>query len=996
MRRVQQNVALRASAAVATRAATFAPDQKASVWSIVSKNTTYSTDFLKATLEEYQNLNFEARYAERYDPAEAAEHVLAYICGKSDAVEGKKFRFHRETPDGGLYFSEAAHEEQLLTIKRIEDRIASRTAECQAKRGISIRSYHSDNNVVLYILEFSEFVPCGGDVCGDLEAVATKGFQFTRNFLTKRSSDVSERYGRVLAKLKDSIMPVSEVTFKGDVAVLTAGYSETRGGTYLGELSVIIQSIPGASVVKKFAETFSNGSHVYTFYVKGATAEQLNSAASQIGLLPHRPHNPISDLYRNRVFTAQELMFANALVIFGFYFTPPKVTEDFRQLRTKLAADQASLSRLKNLRNELVQDVMSERYLGEVVTANATLVKEIFRLFAADDKAALEALEAKTLKELEKDGNRHIIKTFFLFPKVVAKTNFFKEEKAAVAFRLDPSFLSGYDWPRVPHGVFLFIGPQWRGFHIRFTDIARGGVRMIISQSRNAYLANKTSLFQENYNLAYTQLLKNKDIPEGGSKGTILVSTRTGAGFSNESRVRFFKQYVDAMLDVILPNQPQVRDNLKQEEIIFLGPDENTAGEFPKIGALHGKGRGYLWWKSFTTGKDPELGGIPHDEYGMTTESVRVMVNGVYEKLGLNQSVLTKLQTGGPDGDLGSNEIFQSGEIYHAMVDGSGVLYDPMGINREELTRLAKARVMVKEFNTQLLSKQGYFVPAKEGINQQLPNGTTVTNGVDFRNNFHFNISTDVFIPCGGRPRSVTLKNVHQFLLGVETTGEEMLSGRLGDLSKSGKLRYKYIVEGANLFISQDARLALEAVGVVLIKDAAANKGGVTSSSFEVLTGLALSDAEHAQLMSARSKHDAPQFYKDIVNDIIAKIRSNARREFDAIWRERVQNPTKPTTVAIDELSRKIVDIRALIYNSDLFEDKVFVRYVFDKYVPKTLMNKVGMDTFLQRVPQNYQKAIFSIFIASDYVYTSGAHANEFDFYQYMHKQHDLAVKANK
>ena len=31
-------------------------------------------------------------------------------------------------------------------------------------------------------------------------------------------------------------------------------------------------------------------------------------------------------------------------------------------------------------------------------------------------------------------------------------------------------------------------------------------------------------LFDENYNLASTQSLKNKDIPEGGAKGTILPS----------------------------------------------------------------------------------------------------------------------------------------------------------------------------------------------------------------------------------------------------------------------------------------------------------------------------------------------------------------------------------------------------------------------------------------------------------------------------------------
>ena len=47
-------------------------------------------------------------------------------------------------------------------------------------------------------------------------------------------------------------------------------------------------------------------------------------------------------------------------------------------------------------------------------------------------------------------------------------------------------------------------------------------------------------------------------------------------------------------------------------------------------------------------------------------------------------------------------------------------------------------------------------------------------------------------------------------------------------------LGYLRIV-GANLFFTQAARLALEKEGVILFKDASANKGGVTSSSLEVI-----------------------------------------------------------------------------------------------------------------------------------------------------------------
>jgi glutamate dehydrogenase len=39
--------------------------------------------------------------------------------------------------------------------------------------------------------------------------------------------------------------------------------------------------------------------------------------------------------------------------------------------------------------------------------------------------------------------------------------------------------------------------------------------------------------------------------------------------------------------------------------------------------------------------------------------------------------------TGGPDGDLGSNEILMGNEKLLGLIDGSGVLFDPNGIDRE-------------------------------------------------------------------------------------------------------------------------------------------------------------------------------------------------------------------------------------------------------------------------------------------------------------------------
>ncbi len=86
--------------------------------------------------------------------------------------------------------------------------------------------------------------------------------------------------------------------------------------------------------------------------------------------------------------------------------------------------------------------------------------------------------------------------------------------------------------------------------------------------------------------------------------------------------------------------------------------------------AIYAKKKEYKYWRAFTTGKPNSLGGIPHDTYGMTTRSVHRYVLGCIRKLGLDESKCSKIQTGGPDGDLGSNEILISHDKTIGIVDG--------------------------------------------------------------------------------------------------------------------------------------------------------------------------------------------------------------------------------------------------------------------------------------------------------------------------------------
>lgn len=77
----------------------------------------------------------------------------------------------------------------------------------------------------------------------------------------------------------------------------------------------------------------------------------------------------------------------------------------------------------------------------------------------------------------------------------------------------------------VPFGVFFVHGRRFNGFHCRFRDIARGGMRIVTPQTSEQVAIEAGRQFDECYALAYAQQLKNKDIPEGGSKAVLLVDT---------------------------------------------------------------------------------------------------------------------------------------------------------------------------------------------------------------------------------------------------------------------------------------------------------------------------------------------------------------------------------------------------------------------------------------------------------------------------------------
>nr|KIR83237.1 glutamate dehydrogenase [Cryptococcus tetragattii IND107] len=819
-------------------------------------------------------------------------------------------------------------------------------------------------------------------------------------FLEKASENTLEVYQRVMNEAERRHGPVIEMFEVEDSRErrLVIGYK--NGGTrkFFSALSDLYHFY-GLYSARKYVEQFSNGISIISMYlnpVPNTRAPPIEHSIHQVvreaSLLYVLPDNPFFSVTENEDtnHAVQEATYAYVGWIFAQHFCN-RLGQAYIALKDALDESNPDHAEVLNkIKTRFREETFTRESIREVIQNHPGLVRMLYINFAmthypvADEASQLTPTlsfqRLKTEQPLSDEdlhalirktaANQHavqILEALLIFNRQVIKCNFYQPTKVALSFRLNPSFLPEVEYPKAPFGMFFIVGAEFRGFHVRFRDVARGGIRIIRSRGKENYDSNVKTLFDENYALAATQNLKNKDIPEGGAKGTILPVL--GANIQH-----CFEKYVDSIIDLLIPGKtPGIKgkivdvSNRPDPEILFFGPDENTA-DLMDWAAEHARARNAPWWKSFTTGKSAEkLGGIPHDTYGMTSTSVRQYIVGVLKAHGLNEKDVTKFQTGGPDGDLGSNEILMSKDKTVAIIDGSGVLYDPAGLDRSELVRLARARSPISAFDSAKLGEGGYKVLVDDK-DYRLPTGEVIPDGTSFRNTFHFRVKADLFVPCGGRPEAVNISNVNQLV------------------DSEGKPHFKYVVEGANLFFTQQARLWLEKKGVVLFKDSSTNKGGVTSSSLEVLAGLGLNDEEYIDLMIFKDGKPSA-FYQNYVKDIQQKICENAAQEYTCITKEWLRNKgTKARTTISDQLSSTLNQLQAELEQSDLYENVGSRKNVLNKAFPKTLVDKVGLETLMQRLPEQYQRATWSAWVSSHYIYECGMTASNVDFFHFFSK----------
>jgi glutamate dehydrogenase len=750
-------------------------------------------------------------------------------------------------------------------------------------------------------------------------------------------------------------------------------------------------------VRRSYTLTISTGAHPYflgTFYVVQRGGGALDRNSDLFRRLRRELYNTQIlttgiETYRqfvlNRLLTGEEGSLANAFI--GFCHTnlahnqPHRFTlEDV--IRAFLSQPEMTLrlTRLFELRFD--PDVPDRD--REPAYRNAL------------EEARREVEEYNTGHKQLDDFRRTVFRTALSFVVRTLKTNFFVPEKHALSFRLDPAYLSdlGPEFtsdlpPERPFRVTYFFGRNGLGYHIGFSDIARGGWRTIFTKTRDDYVTVANTLFRENYVLAHTQHLKNKDIYEGGSKMVVVINAPDLQTPERMNQRLYKVQYAfaNAFLDIFVTSDgkakdPRVVDYYGEDEPIELGPDENMHDSMIETIAELSVRRGYLLGIGIMSSKKV---GINHKEYGVTSTGVVKFAEIAMREAGIDirRDAFSVKLTGGPNGDVAGNAMrILLGKCprvaIRLVLDGTGVACDPKGLDRGELSRILLSGD-VDAFRPEKLNPGAFLLYRNqrrtEGLRELYRRADRTEGGVaqswvtmdEFHKEFDglpFSVPADLFIPAGGRPETIDRGNWNRFF------------------GEGGKPTARVIVEGANSFITPEAREELQKRGVVVLRDASANKCGVISSSYEIIANLLMTEKE---FLANKEEY---------VGDVLAILERRAADEAELIFRRKRENSVLSFTGISDAISVEINRHYARLF--DYFQARPELplsppyRKALLAHLPRFLRERAKYRMRLSKLPVKYRSAILASEVASTIVYRGGFETNfEADLKSYLGKMFD-------
>jgi glutamate dehydrogenase len=530
----------------------------------------------------------------------------------------------------------------------------------------------------------------------------------------------------------------------------------------------------------------------------------------------------------------------------------------------------------------------SQDYIAQVLRSNQVITRQLIRLFESKfdpDRGAGEAERSEALAEeiggaldevasLDED---RILRAYLGLVVATERTNYFRvdpqsDERAPyLVFKLDAAMVPDLPAPRPKFELFVY-SPRFEGVHLRFANVARGGLRW--SDRREDF---RTEIL----GLAKAQEVKNSVIVPSGAKGGFvckqLPDPADREAYAGEV-LACYRMFISAMLDVT--------DNLKAGQVIPPDRVVRHDGDDPYLVVAADKGtatfsdtaneialrRGFWLGDAFASGGSA---GYDHKKMGITARGAWESVRFHFQSLGIDATTsdFTVAGIGDMSGDVFGNGMLLSEHIKlvaafdhrHVFVDPDP---DPAASFAERYRLFHLPRSSWADYDSALISAGGGVWPRSAK-------------------------SVPVSPQCRaalGLDETVTALSPDQLISAVLAAPVDLLwNGGIGTYVKSSaqphsdagdrsndavridaaQLHAKVVGEGGNLGLTQEARIEYSLGGGLVNTDFIDNSAGVDTSDHEVNIKILLDEAVRDGELTVAGRDELLQAMTDEVGELV-------------------------------------------------------------------------------------------------------------------------------
>ncbi|WP_288374848.1 NAD-glutamate dehydrogenase [uncultured Pseudomonas sp.] len=538
-------------------------------------------------------------------------------------------------------------------------------------------------------------------------------------------------------------------------------------------------------------------------------------------------------------------------------------------------------------------------YIASTLNNHTDIARELTRLFKTrfylarklgqddlDDKQQrLEQAILTALDDVQVLNEDRILRRYLDLIKATLRTNFYQpdaagQNKSYFSFKFNPRLIPELPKPVPKFEIFVY-SPRVEGVHLRFGNVARGGLR---------WSDREEDFRTEVLGLVKAQQVKNSVIVPVGAKGGFLPRRLPLGGGRDEiaaEGIACYRIFISGLLDItdnlkdggVVPPANVVRHD-DDDPYLVVAADKGTA-TFSDI--ANGIANDYGFWlgDAFASGGSA---GYDHKGMGITARGAWVGVQRHFRERGINvqEDPITVVGIGDMAGDVFGNGLLMSDKLQlvaafnhlHIFVDPNP---DPATSFAERKRLFELPRSAWTDYNSAIMSEGGGIFPrsAKSiAISPQMKERFAIeADRLTPTELLHAMLQAPVdLLWNGGIGTYVKASSESHADVGDKANDALRVNGN--------ELRCKVVGEGGNLGMTQLGRVEFGLHGGATNTDFIDNAGGVDCSDHEVNIKILLNEVVQAGDMTEKQRN---QLLGSMTEEVSSLVLGNNYKQTQAL-----------------------------------------------------------------------------------------------------------------